>query len=572
MTDAELAAILFLRDNTQRVVLVEMDYQYENAGAPATGTVYLSNNPLFASPANVIIGAGDPTIHPYIDCITAIPDYARSLSGPLLGTHSSSLGTLDLDNADGALDYLLNLFVDGSEVRFTMRDLVTANATLLMFKCMAVKVTAPAMGKISIQLKDTGMLLNQSIGGTIRIGGTGPDADKWRPVNFGLVRQVPCLVVDPTNLVYCHSYTGAGMAVSSGSFAMTVRDRGVSVSFTNNGDGTFTLLASPAGTITADVLYVIPAPGNEWRCVSDAMATLVAPYTSSYVGPGPTFSVHPGPAVGAWLAAGGEDYQVGISIPDRRNVLDLLADICDSGLCFWAVTRLGAFTFGRLRPNYIAGLGLTAAHTIQEDDLIDNDFQLDELPTQYYQLQATMSRNWLVETDLATSLTPTQHAQFTRTGLYVLQNLGVGTDYASAPQSYNKTLVQSPTIDTLLSGFDDTTDPALLQLWMETRRAMTLPWQKVASCTVGIEFYDVEIGDPITVKIPRFGYDAGVDFQCISTTIKLPNKVALKMVRRDVQAPYAGRTTVPPPNPPFFLDQLTAFKILQQGGSGNNVH
>ncbi len=123
----------------------------------------------------------------------------------------------------------------------------------------------------------------------------------------------------------------------------------------------------------------------------------------------------------------------------------------------------------------------------------------------------------------------------------VTQDAPVGTTYALAPQLYNKTLVQSPLIDTLLSGIsndDHEDDPILAGWWMATRLASQLPWIMKVSCTVGIEFYDVELGDPVTLKIPRFGYAAGVDFQCIGIDIKLPTKIDLVLIRRDVQGPY----------------------------------
>jgi hypothetical protein len=573
ISDAQFSAWL-LSDNSARCVIAEMDYQYESAGAPATGTLYFSDKVYFD-------GTG---AHPYVCAIAVVPQFSRSLSGAQLGTYSSSLGTLELNNADGSQDALLTYAIDGSAIRFYLGDVTWALSDFrFIFSALSLKAVAPSFDRISVQLKDTGVLLDKSIGGMIKVGGTGPNADQWRPVNFGLVRQIECKLKDATNLVYVHSDTGVNLALFSGSYSLTVRDRGVPVSFTDNGDGTVTLLASPAGTITADVLYGAGL-GSQYRAISDAMGFFIRDRCGLgalglYYGPGPTYSTRPDVGLAAWIVAGGEDYLIGTSLPDKRNAQDLLGELTDSGLCFWAIRRDGQFTFGRLRPNYIAGLGLTAAHTITLDSIDDGSFQLDHLAPSYYQFQATMSRNWFVETDLATSLTPTQHQSFTRSALYVLQNNGVGTTYATAPEFYNKTLVQSPQIDTLLSGYDDTTDPAILQLWMETRRAMSLPWISVLSKTVGIEFYDVELGDPVTVQFiekdgkVRFGYGgAGVDFQCIGVDINLPNKVALRMVRRDIQAPYTGRTTTPPPDPPFFLDQLTAFKILQQGGSGIIVH
>jgi len=52
----------------------------------------------------------------------------------------------------------------------------------------------------------------------------------------------------------------------------------------------------------------------------------------------------------------------------------------------------------------------------------------------------------------------------------------------------------------------------------------------------------------------------------------LPNKVDLKMIRRHIQAPYGSRTTTPPPDPPFFLEQLNLSNILQLSSDRIIVH
>ncbi|MGH7605403.1 MAG: hypothetical protein ACRENK_15585 [Gemmatimonadaceae bacterium] len=549
MTDQEFSDWL-LRDGASRCVLVELDYQFESGSpaSPQTGTLYFSDREYFdASQANA-----------YTDCINSVPHYSRALGGNQLGSYTSSIGTLEIDNADGAQDLILGLAIDGSAIRFYLGDTSwPASDFRLIFSAFSVIASAPSFDRISITLKDTGVLLDQSIGGAIKIGGTGPNADQWRPVNFGLVHQVECMVLDQPTLVYVHSDTGDGLVTAAGPYVMTIRDKGVPVVFTDNGDGTVTLLANPAGTITADLLYCIPGPENEYRCVSDAMSHFVGDRVGLavlglYYGPGPTYDARPGTGVKAWLAAGGEDYQIGISIADKRNILDLLGDLTDSGLCFWAIRRDSRFTFGRLRPNYIAGLGVASSRTLTEDDIDQGTLRLDRATPTYFQLQATMSKNWSVQTDLAASLSPDERAAFTRSGLYAIQDNGVGDDYANAPELYNKTLVESPQIDTLLSGADDATDVTVLRSWMETRLAASLPWLTTASMTVGIDCYDLELGDVVTLALPRFGYDAGVEFQLISTDIKLPSKIDIKLLARDnVQSPYGSRPTEPPDGSPY---------------------
>jgi hypothetical protein len=508
------------RDNSDRCVLVEMDYVYELEGAPAVGTLYLSDKVYFDGNVN------SPVTGPYIDCVNSVPQFSRSLTGDNLGGYTSSIGTLEIDNADGDQDFLLDLAIDGSDIRFYYGDVSWHRSDfVLIFSALSSVASAPSFDRISVQLKDTGLLLNQSIGGVSLVGGVGANANQARPVNFGYVHNLEALVLDSALLIYVHSDTGDGTA------ATDVRDRGVAVTFTDAGDGTFTLDASPAGTITCDVVATPSPDSPAGRLVSDAMLEFVGFRAGllalgKYAGAGDTFT-----------AGDDDDYPVGISIPSAQNVIDLLGDITSSGNCFWAILRTGEFTFGRLRPNDIASLLLGSptpeTTSMVEDDIDAGSFRLDHAVPQYYQFQAYMSKNWLVQTDLASSLTPDEQAVYRRDGIYLLQDPSVGVSYNDAPQLYNKSLAVSPVLDTLLSGAFDELDLPFLETWMDTRRAMFLPWIETVTLTTGIDFYELELGDIVNLTMARFGDDDGVLFQVISINLKLSAaKIDFKLVRR----------------------------------------
>lgn len=507
------------RGGELRCTLVEMDYIYESTDSPSTpltGTLYFSDREFF----------DDVTDHAYVDCVRAAPQYTRALSGDQLGTYISSIGTLELDNADGNLDFLLTIACDGSQIRFYYGSTQWPVTDFKhIFTAIVSRVTAPAFDRISVALKDTGLLLDKSVGGTTTVGGAGPNADRARPVNFGYIHNLAALVSDQALLIYVHSDSGTGTV------AQEVRDRGVSVSFTDNADGTFTLNATPAGTITCDVLAE-PLGSDNVR-ISHAMLFFIGTRAGLsalgfYGGPGRTYTTEDQ-----------DDYKVGISVGEARNEIQLLADIIESGNCFWAVKRTGEFTFGRLRLNDIASFGL-AEINIYEDDIDQGSFKLDHAPTQYYKFQGYMSRNWSRQTDFASSLTPDEQASYSRPGLYVVQPDSVGTSYADAPELYHKTLAKSPVIDTLLSEVFSISDVDSIAQWMTTRRAIFLPWIEVITIVVGIEFYTLELGDPVRLFIaPRMGEDdTGTLFQVISNTIRLTDaKVELRIARRTVIQP-----------------------------------
>lgn len=503
---------LLRQDNRRRVILVELDYVAEVSGAPAIQTLYLANS-------TAPLQSSDPIV--YEDCVNSVPNFQRSLSGPISTVYSSSLGSIEIDNADGEKDFLLSVALDGSEARFYVWD---AGTTELVFKALCLRATAPSFDRISVALKDAGVLLNKSVGGTSLIGGSGPNADRWRPVNFGYVHNLDAKIVDDAALIYVHSDTGLNTV------AVDVRDRGVSVVFTELGDGTFQLAASPAGIITCDVVASYDGT-DATRRVSDFLQFLVDDRQSANQGQGfdaagPTFTI-----------GDADDYLIGISIPDARNIVDVLNQVCDSGNCFWAIKRTGEFTYGRLRPNNIGDFGFITA-TITEDDYDEGSWKIDHDAPLYYLLQAYMSRNWYKQSDFAGILTPDEQAVFTRPGIFLLQDTAVGSAYADIPEAYDKTLSISPALDTILSGAFGELDLPYLADWMETRRFMQLPWIERLSITVGLEYYFLELGDPVSVITPRYGLDTGDLFQVISININLTQaKIEVVLLRRHTAEP-----------------------------------
>jgi hypothetical protein len=494
MTEDEFVEWL-RRDNEVRCTLVEFDYIAEGSDSPTgptTETLYFSDREFH----------DDVTDRPYVDVIRSAPQYNRALSGDQLGQYTSSISSLELDNADGQLDFLLSLACDGSAIRFYYggKDRPVSDF-FLIFKAVIGKVSAPSFDRISVTLKDAGLLLDKSVGGMTTVGGTGANADRSRPVNFGYIHNLAALVADNPTLLYVHSDVSA----DSPTMVQTVevRDRGVSVAYTDNGDGTFTLSAPPDGIVTCDVLA--EPNGSDQVRISDAMDYFVGERAGLsalglYAGPGTTFTVDDA-----------DDYKVGVSLPESRNIVDLLSEINTSGNCFWAIKRTGEFTFGRLRLNDIASIESADSPTvppveITEDDIDEGSFRLEHAPPLYYKFQAYMDRNWVQQTDFAAVLSPDEQATYSRPGLFLLQPDSVGTSYENAPELYHKTLAISPVIDTLLSQ-DFAATPADLDSlgqWMATRRATQLPWIETISITVGIEFYGLEIGDPVTLTMDRY--------------------------------------------------------------------
>jgi hypothetical protein len=524
MTEAQFLAWL-ADDKAERVVLVQFARIIEEEGGDPMSVVdYFSTLP-YVDRVNGIA---------YNDCIIGLPEFNRELTGDLFANYQSSHGNLELDNTDGDLDYLLDAHCDGSQQQYFVGDASWPLADFRdLFTAITVNVEAPSISRLVVSLKDSSALLEQNIGGVDKVGGTGPYADRWRPLVFGYLRQYEYLVQDEVELRYVYADNADGHFI--GEQEQIVYDRGVPVDFINNGDGTVTLLASPDGAISGNVHAIPQGDDTQWL-MSDALLELVGERAgfianSLWAGPHATY-----------IDDGDEDWPVGILISDKRSLLEILEELADSGLLFWAINRSGLFTYGRIRPSYIEGLNVASSATITLDEI--DDIDIERLEPRYHRLQALMARNWFTSDDLAASLTAEERAALSRPGLYGIQGNSVGSTYEEAPERYNLTLTESPVIETLLSGWNDEDDALVLDAWMEVRRAMFLPWLDLVTVTVDLTYYTLELGDVVTVQIPRFGWDAGVTFQVIGISMRpVEGKIRLRLIRRHIQGPYEGRVT-----------------------------
>lgn len=219
ISDAQFAA--FVKTKGPRLILAEVDFAYEAAGAPALGTVYLANRKYATQPGEL------PANQRYRDVIMGSAGFRRALDvASLGGVASFSVSELSLANADGALDFMAQLVVDGHEVRFYLGDPGWARADLrLVLVAIVERVVCDEM-KVTLKLRDNRLLLDKEIKGD-PVGGSGPDATKYRPILFGSHENVSAagLLYDAATNEYAviSNYAGVSTAV------VDVRDNGVSL-------------------------------------------------------------------------------------------------------------------------------------------------------------------------------------------------------------------------------------------------------------------------------------------------------------------------------------------------------
>jgi hypothetical protein len=214
ISDADFATWM-ASDSARRVLLAELKFGYQSAGAPAEGTVYLS--------------AG--RYRPYRDCIRSMARVAVKLDpATLTGPSSISVGELVCGNADGQLDFLLDVIVDGRTLTFYAGAEDWSRSDFrAIFATTALGVTSKDRD-LTISLSDRRALLDQVVVGR-PLGGSGNSAGTPVPLLYGFVLNHEPLLKDSSNLIYAvmDNYADGGLVAD-------VRDSGLSL---GSGDTSF---------------------------------------------------------------------------------------------------------------------------------------------------------------------------------------------------------------------------------------------------------------------------------------------------------------------------------------------
>lgn len=272
-------------------------------------------------------------------------------SGRLSGRSVPGAGTLLLNNADGALDPMTELAFDSRRVRvllggdgFGFADF----GTIFDGTADAVEFDDAT---VTIRLRDQQSRFEIGIdrgtfGGTGGLDGRSGLKDREKPLTFGRAYRVPAVLVDPSTLTYqVHdgaiedvdavydsglALTKVGGSPSAGQFSV------------DTANGHFTLGASAAGTVTADVrgdktggVYVETVAGLIRRLVTTRAGAQTAPaiYTDGFM----AFDAAHSAVVGIWVREG-------------RTMGEVLDALADSLGAHYGFDRSGQMTIGRVEP------------------------------------------------------------------------------------------------------------------------------------------------------------------------------------------------------------------------------
>jgi hypothetical protein len=200
VTDQQFRELLRGKSGGEVVLLAEIEFAYETAAGPATGTIYLSDGKYRTKEGE------SPSRTRYRDVIAAAPTFARAINLEKLGGQwTMSEGSLRLDNPEGAMDWLFDLIMDGREVRLYAGrggDNPWPRADFRLVNVATVVSVSSDETATTITLRDKNYPLDRSvIGDPIA---SGPNAGKPKPVIAGSVYNVDLTpyLLDATALTY----------------------------------------------------------------------------------------------------------------------------------------------------------------------------------------------------------------------------------------------------------------------------------------------------------------------------------------------------------------------------------
>lgn len=398
---------------------------------------------------------------------------------PLDGSATLSVGDIELNNDDGLLDSWLDDVWVNKPIRIYIGDVSWVRADFrLIFTGIVDNINSRAANRLNISLRDKLQRLNTPVSETL-LGGTTPNKDRLIPLCFGEVHNVEPLLVDPATL----KYKVHGSAIER---LIEVRDNGVPVSINESLiDGTFTLVAQQAGTITCSVQGDKPTTYS--NRIADTITRLVTGYGK--VSDRLTTADIDTAQFAAFNAA--HPQPVGVYLNDRSNVIEVCQQLASSVGAQISMSREGLL---RLLKITLPATGTPLVVT--PSDYVAKSLEIKERVDVKAAIKVGYCKNHTTQTGLNTGL-PASHKD-----LFMQEYLSVTAKNQSVADTY-KLNTEPVQTDTLLLTESDATAEAnrLLTLWQQPRTVYKF---------VGYShLLTVPLGQALTLVSPRFGLSEG---------------------------------------------------------------
>ena len=396
MTTKQQLIDWLVTSTTRKVVLVEIEGVLDSNGT-AIGTQYFSNKPFGT------ISTDTPSNTLYQACINGGVTFSETLD--LDGRASLGFGDIQLDNTDGSRDSLLTWIWVNKPVKVYIGDASWSRADFYqIFSGYVADIDSKNRNSINIILVDRLQQLNVAISENL-VGGTGTNKDQLKPLCFGECFNVTPIVVDSSALKY-QFHDGPIDEI------IEVRDNGAVVTFqTNNLSGvpvgTFQLLSTPFGTITASVRGAKP----DGITFNSKIGSIINNILQNY---GKTVNSSEINTTSFTNFDNNTDSQadVGIYLQNRENVLDVCQRLASSVGGYLTTGLDGKFKLIQLKVDLPDG---SQNYSVNSSDMEERSLSISQKVSVQGSVKLGYSKNWTVQTTgLANGLLPEVSSVFSK--------------------------------------------------------------------------------------------------------------------------------------------------------------
>lgn len=406
--------------------------------------------------------------------------YRESLS--LDRGSTGSYASIELHNEDGLLDQWLGDVWKNRVIRVYFGDVSWERADYRLVAAGVVDRCEQSRETLTITLVDPLERLDNAVTDEL-LGGSGQEAERLQPVTLGECHNITPRLLDAAT----HTYRWHGGAVER---LIEVRDRGVPVAYTSDG-GEFSLLAEPAGTVTASV------QGDATGGYKNTVAQLIERLATGYGPAASRFTAADLDAANLSAFDAANPQPVGLYLQDHATVLSSIVELAAAVGAQAIMSRTGKLRLLRVE--------LPAPGTPTE--IHPHDYEARSLEVVGHSTVVAGVRlgycpNWTPRQQIAEGV-PSEHRD-----LYAQQWLTVSATAPDVADEY-RISTEVEQVNTLLLRKEDAQAEASrrLALWSVPR--------KVIRVRGFAQLLELELGQAATLYGDRFGLDAGVTGQVI---------------------------------------------------------
>lgn len=485
-------------------------YLAEISGANTSGTVTVFR---YATGGYSTLPADTPASTYYEGRIRQPGLLRRDLfsQGRTSGRSEIGYGVLEIDNADGALDALLDFGFDGRPLVIKVGDDAAAYSTFTTVLAGTLEQADFSTDKVSFRIRDYLQALDKVVQPTKYAGnnalpagveGTADDIKgNPKPLLYGKVYGIEPVQVNTTRRIYqvnagavnTIAVYDAGIALTAGAAYASQVDMETNAPAAGQyrawlAGGMFRLGSTPAGQVTADVTQTASTANHTAAQILKALA-LQAGISSG--------SISAADVTALDTANGAE---LGIYLAQETSALEAMDEVAASVGAYYIFDSAGALRMGvLLAPTGSPVLTLTESDMTRIERVPTNDTERS-IPA--WRVRLGWQKNYTPQTrgDLATAVTDARAAVVAQPWRITLaEDAAVLNQYPLAPELARNTL--------LVDGTAAGTEASRLLTLYKTRRDMFRITARLNT--------SIDINNVLTVLYTRFGLSAGKLFRVL---------------------------------------------------------